>query len=220
MNILRQFAIATAALTIAIAGFRGTARAVSSDGRFFFETFDGPATGGADPLYPGITEGFFNAAGGTSVDVEAMVVDFDRQGSFFDYRVCNSGEFCAANEYRGELAVPLPPDTEYVAEVVWAVDAFPGPPTPGDANKDGSVTGADLMFDARVGDPDQTREAKGAAGHILYESLDAGAVTGLQAHAAVHGETAVAPAPQVRLRYPRTLRAVATQPIWVRPGLG
>ena len=145
MNSLRQFAIITAALSIAIAGFSGIAGAVSSDGSFFFETFDGPATGGVDPLYPGITEGSFNAVGGTSVDVEAMVVDFDRQGAFFDYRVCNSGEFCTANEYAGELAVPLPPDTEFVIEVLWEIDAFSGGSLAGDANKDSIVSGQDLI---------------------------------------------------------------------------
>lgn len=144
-NSLRQFAIITAALSITIAGFSGITGAVSSDGSFFFETFDGPATGVVDLLYPGITEGSFNAVGGTSLDVEAMVVDFDRQGAFFDYRVCNYGEFCGANEYAGELAVPLPPDTEFVIEVLWEIDAFSGGSLAGDANKDSIVSGQDLI---------------------------------------------------------------------------
>ena len=163
--------IAVMAMIVAVAGFTYDAEAVSSDGSFFFETFDGGSIGMPDPLYPDIRVGTFNPTGGTSVNAEAMVVDFDRQGAFFDYRVCETGAKCGANEYRAELAVPLPADTEFVIEVVWEIDAFPGTLLSGDANKDNSVTGADLISV-------QQNFGKVGAVPLMGDANDSGDVTG------------------------------------------
>ncbi len=136
MKAIHQFTIATAALTIAIAGFSGIAGAVSSDSSFFFDTFDGPLSGNVNPQYPDITEGSFNPTGGIGIDaefeyagVQGMVVDFDRQGVFFAYTNCRGpipprpdAKPCGANEYRAELTSPLKANQEYVVEVVWEVD--------------------------------------------------------------------------------------------------